>query len=161
VALVLVYDMTSVEERFAAIEAANRRWRYLTFVCIALAIVAWRLAPPAAPETVTAESFALVDAGGAVRAELKITDGGPALLLYDDMGVARVSLGHDSEGTALYLRDAAGDTRIGVAQFAHGGGGFALHGPEAKGAAVLYLKQSGTLTFYDDEGGVIWQAPGN
>lgn len=56
-------------------------------------------------------------------------------------------------------RSKTGDTRIGVAQFAHGGGGFALHGPEAKGAAVLYLKERGTLTFYGDEGGVTRQAP--
>ncbi len=31
-------------------------------------------------------------------------------------------------------------TRVGVAQFAHGGGGVALYGPDSKVAAVLYLK---------------------
>jgi hypothetical protein len=43
---------------------------------------------------------------------------------------------------------------VGGTLFAHGGGGFALHGPEAKGAAVLYLKGDGNLTFFGAEGEV-------
>ena len=53
-----------------------------------------------------------------------------------------------------------GTTRVGVAQFAHGGGGFALHGPEAKGAAVLYLQGDGSLTFYGPDGDVQARYPG-
>jgi hypothetical protein len=49
-------------------------------------------------------------------------------------------------------RDDAGDTRLGAAQFAHGGGGYALHGPKMKGAAVLYLAGEGSLSMYDPEG---------
>ena len=41
----------------------------------------------------------------------------------------------------------------GVARFAHGGGGVALHGAESRGAAVLFLKDgAGSLTFYDESG---------
>lgn len=47
-----------------------------------------------------------------------------------------------------------GDTRVGAAQFAHGGGGYALHGPGGRGAAVLYLKDEGSLTMYDADGAV-------
>jgi len=61
----------------------------------------------------------------------------------------------------LYVRDASDQVRIGVAQFAHGGGGVALHGAAAKGAAVLYFKEQGSLTFYDSEGNVIARSPGS
>jgi hypothetical protein len=71
----------------------------------------------------------------------------------------RVTLRHDDDETALYLRDAAGDIRVGVAQYAHGGGGFALNRPEVKGAAVLYFKEAGSLTFYDAEGTITSRVP--
>ncbi|HSG07903.1 MAG TPA: hypothetical protein VLA36_06085 [Longimicrobiales bacterium] len=79
---------------------------------------------------------------------------------WNAAGVARATLGDDAEGTALYLRDGDGTTRVGVAQFAHGGGGFALHGQDAKGAAVLYLKGDGSLTFFDAAGDVQARYPG-
>ena len=72
--------------------------------------------------------------------------------LVDDAGRVRMDLRHDSTETGVFILDEAGDTRIGVAQFAHGGGGVALHGPEMKGAAVLYLKGGGTLSVYDSSG---------
>lgn len=79
--------------------------------------------------------------------------------VVDDSGLVRIELRHDSTETGLFMRDAAGDTRLGAAQFAHGGGGFALHGPEAKGAAVLYLKGAGSLAFYDSSGTVTMRVP--
>jgi hypothetical protein len=66
----------------------------------------------------------------------------------------RVALLHEADTDGLFVMDAEGTTRIGVAQFSHGGGGFALHGPESKGAAVLYLKGDGSLRFFDQEGAV-------
>ena len=38
--------------------------------------------------------------------------------------------------------------------FAHGGGVVALHGQDSKGAAVLYLKDEGSLRFFESEGGI-------
>ena len=49
--------------------------------------------------------------------------------------------------------------RVGVAQFSHGGGGFALHGPGTRGAAVLYLRGDGSLTQYDTTGVVTARWP--
>ena len=72
--------------------------------------------------------------------------------LVDDDGLVRIDLRHDSTETGMFILDAAGDTRVGAAQFAHGGGGFALHGPEMRGAAVLYLLGDGRLSFYDATG---------
>ncbi len=64
------------------------------------------------------------------------------------------------EQTGLFLRDAEGTVRLGAAQFAHGGGGCALHGEESKGAAVLYQKGGkGSLSFYDEAGGVTHRVP--
>jgi len=79
--------------------------------------------------------------------------------LVDQEGRVRMDLAHDSSGTRLYVHDAAGDVRVGVAQFSHGGGGVALHGPGGKGAAVLYLRGDGSLTLYDTTGAVTARWP--
>jgi hypothetical protein len=81
------------------------------------------------------------------------------LQVVDEAGRVRIDLRHDSTETGLFVLDEAGDPRVGAAQFAHGGGGFALHGPRLKGAAVLYLKGSGTLTFFDSAGTVTSRFP--
>lgn len=102
----------------------------------------------------------VTDADGHVVAWLGVDEGGSAgLFLQDDDGATRASVTHDGEQSALYLYDDAGTVRVGVAQFAHGGGGVALHGPESKGGAVLYLKDAGSLTFYDAEGKVLDRLP--
>ncbi|MEJ2205163.1 MAG: hypothetical protein P8170_13765 [Gemmatimonadota bacterium] len=72
--------------------------------------------------------------------------------LVDDEGRVRIDLRHSEDETGLFIMDEAGDTRVGAAQFAHGGGGFALHGPALKGAAVLYLAGEGSLSMYDTAG---------
>ena len=82
------------------------------------------------------------------------------LQLVDHVGRVRMDLRHDSTETGLFVLDEAGDMRVGVAQFAHGGGGFALHGPRMKGAAVLYLKDAGSLSVYDTSGAVTARFPG-
>lgn len=111
-------------------------------------------------DVVRATRFEMVDAEGRVRAELAIDkDGSAGMFLKDGGGGIRASLTHDAAQTALFLYDAEGTVRVGTAQFAHGGGGFALHGPKSKGAAALYLKGSGSLTFYDEEGAVTGKVP--
>lgn len=79
--------------------------------------------------------------------------------VLDDRGQVRIDLKHDAEETGLFVMDGEGDRRIGAAQFAHGGGGFALHGPGQRGAAVLYLKGLASLTAYDTAGAVAWRIP--
>ncbi len=75
--------------------------------------------------------------------------------LVDDQGRVRIDLRHDAAETGMFILDDAGDTRVGAAHFAHGGGGYALHGPGGRGAAVLHLKGEGSLTMYDEDGGVV------
>jgi len=79
--------------------------------------------------------------------------------IVDAEGAVRIDLRHDEEETGLFIQDGDGDTRLGAAQFAHGGGGYALHGPGGRGAAVLYLRGDGSLTMYDPEGGVTARFP--
>lgn len=81
------------------------------------------------------------------------------LQVIDETGRVRIDLRHDSTETGLFVLDEAGDPRVGAAQFAHGGGGVALHGPGLKGAAVLYFKGAGALTFYDSSGVVTARFP--
>lgn len=100
-----------------------------------------------------AERLEILDQQGRPRVVVGLDELGSAgVMVNDTAGEARVTLLHDLEGSALFIRDAEGVIRVGVAQFAHGGGGVALHGPESKGAAVLYYQESGSLTFYDLDG---------
>ena len=85
--------------------------------------------------------------------------GAAGLFINDPGGSVRLALAHDSQGSALFIRDAEGVIRVGIAQFAHGGGGVALHGPGSRGAAVLYLEEAGSLTFYDPEGQPVFKIP--
>jgi hypothetical protein len=62
-------------------------------------------------------------------------------------------------GGRFKLSIASLESRVVAAQFAHGRGGFALHGPESKGAAVLYLKEEGSLTFHGSDGEVTARLP--
>lgn len=105
-------------------------------------------------DVVRARAIQLVGSNGEVRAELVVRNGSPGLYLKDVSGLDRVALFDEPDGSGLHVMDSDGVTRIGVVQFAHGGGGVALHGPESKGAAVLYLKQSGSLRFFDRDGKV-------
>lgn len=162
---------TTLESRLASLEKRSRR----SGVALLAAVVVMTLsafAPhddetlkagtivPIDAETLRARKIELVDAEGRVRAELAIDeDGSAGLFLHDEEGRVRASLAHDESQTALYLRDAEGGIRVGAAQYSHGGGGFALHGPGAKGTAVLYLKDEGSLTFYDGAGEVIHRIP--
>ncbi len=140
----------SMESRIDRLEKQNR---VLIVALLGVALVGLTAATaPRGP--LTADTFQLTDQNGRVRAELGFRDGTVGLFLKDEEGKDRLSATHDSQGTSLYIRDTEGTTRIGVAQFAHGGGGFALHGPESKGAAVLYLKGAGSLRFFDSDGKV-------
>lgn len=147
-----------LERRVTHLERQHRTRLLLVAVAAWIALVPIRCAPER-EEMLTVRGFRLVDEAGRVRAELRTEGDAVGLYLFDDAGGERVSLSHGSEETALFLKDARGDTRVGVAQFAHGGGGFALHGEEAKGAAVLYLKQNGSLSFYDAEGELTHRVP--
>jgi len=110
--------------------------------------------------TVRARRFEIVDADGAVQAVLGADgEGSVGLFVYDADSVVRLSVTHDSSQTALFISDDEGVVRIGVAQFAHGGGGVALHGRASKGATVLYHKGTGRLTFYDEAGSVTERVP--
>jgi len=109
---------------------------------------------------VRAERLEIMGPQGEPAAILGFDDEGAAgLYINDPGGSMRVALAHDPSGSALFIRDAEGVIRVGVAQFAHGGGGVALHGPGSRGAAVLYLKDSGSLTFYDLEGNPTLSVP--
>ena len=141
-----------LEARIHTLEMRSRLTLGALLVTMSLALLG--AAPPADLEdaTVRASRFELVDAQGRVRGELSLRQGAPVFSLLDESGHDRLSLNHDSGGTALFIRDQDDVVRVGVAQFAHGGGGFALHGPGSKGAVVLYYDESGSLSFYDPDG---------
>lgn len=110
--------------------------------------------------TLRTTSLEMVDAQGNVIALLGQRDGRTGLFLMDEKSTPRVSVFHAEDADGLYIDDGQGVTRIGVAQFAHGGGGVALHGPGSSGAAVLYYKNAGSLRFFDTDGNVTQEISG-
>lgn len=129
-------EIRGLERRIARLERLNRG--LLAGFGLAMAGV---LAAAAAPEPIADEIRAhrvqIVDADERVRIDLR----------------------HDADETGMFILDDAGDTRLGAAQLSHGGGGYALHGPGGRGAAVLYLRGAGSLTMYEDDGTVSARFP--
>lgn len=144
--------MNAIERR---LEQLERRHRWLMVVLLALtALLLIAAATRDHARTLQAERFELVAANGQVRAILQAdTDGAVSLNLLDSDGRTRVSMLHDTEQSGLMIRDAEDTVRIGVAQFAHGGGGVALHGEDSRGATVMYMKDArGRFSLYDVDG---------
>lgn len=142
--------------RIERLEKHNRR----LIALVAGLIFFGLLGAAARPDVEAARAFRLIDASGNVRAELAERDGAVGLFVFDTQGGERLRAIHDEDSTGLYIADDAGTTRLGAVQFAHGGGGFALHGADSKGAAVLYLKERGSLRFLDEAGNVTNQVLG-
>lgn len=141
----------TLEERLARLERRNR------MLVAALAAVAsvplLASATPRQDDVISARRIEMVDDEGRVRAELAIdADGSAGLFLRDEQGRVRGCTIHDAAQTGTFAMDETGQIRMGAAFFAHGGSGFALHGPEGKGSTVLYLKGQGSLTFYRADG---------
>jgi hypothetical protein len=132
------HDQAYLTQRVRRLEQSNRLLMAGLFLGFCLSLVAFASQQGDAPAVFQAQRFQLVDDTGHVWIDLK----------------------HDSAETAIFLFDDSGTVRVGVAQFAHGGGGFALHGPQSRGAAVLYLRDQGSLTFYDADGEATARFPG-
>lgn len=131
-----------------------QKWNWVllgSVVILALVLIAGRASESG---IVRAQSIQLISEDGRVLAELSGQDGNAGLYLKDSEGMNRAAFFHAVDATGLYIMDSDGVTRVGIAQFAHGGGGVALHGQDSKGAAVLYLKGEGSLRFFDSEGEV-------
>lgn len=142
--------MEQLEQRTGRLEAWNRVLLIVTGTCLVVILSG----AASTRDVVQAGSFQLVSSEGDVRAELVLRDGDPGLYFKDAANVDRVAVFHDADASGVYVMDVDGVTRIGIAQFSHGGGGVALHGPESKGAAVLYFKEEGSLRFFDGDGNV-------
>jgi len=138
----------SLELRVVQLERNNK----ILLVLIGLSLAAIAYLFGRSTDTVRARAIELVDSRGNLLGELAVRDGNPGLYLKDPDARDRVALFHSPEASGLYINDAQETTRIGVAQFDHGGGGVALHGPGSRGAAVLYYKGEGSLRFFDADG---------
>jgi hypothetical protein len=149
-------ESKDLERRLEALERRNRSLLAVLGAMAALVCLGAFARQDAVPDELRARRIVMVDAEGRARAELGLDEEGSAGLFVRDVeGRPRAIVVHDESQSALYLLDEKGTIRLGSAQYAHGGGGYALHGPEAKGAAVLYLKDEGSLTFYGEEGQVL------
>jgi hypothetical protein len=145
---------TSIDQIETRLRRSERLTALLTLAfMLALTGLAYLHLNPS--ETLRVGALEILDKRGNVVATLGQKDGRTGLFLLDENATPRVSVFHADDADGLYIDDAGGVTRIGVAQFEHGGGGVALHGPDSRGAAVLYFKDSGSLRLFDAEGHVV------
>lgn len=143
-------ENSTIEKRLARLERANKILTTTIFLVLAFGVM-WTTFRS---QDLRVSSLQLVDEQGRSIAELAVRDQQVGLYIMDSEGKTRAALFHAADATGLYVNDKDEVTRVGIAQFAHGGGGVALHGPESKGAAVLYFKESGSLRFFDENGKV-------
>ncbi len=151
----------ALEQRLLRVERWNR-FLAAALVLLITAILTFGSglsATDAEQKSISASAFQLIDSNGKVVAALKVGVQGPGLFILDPQGRNRIALTHEPAQSGLFILDEAGDSRIGIVQFAHRGGDVALHGPETRGAAVLYYKNDGSLSFYDTDGKVIDRYP--
>ncbi|NNF18097.1 MAG: hypothetical protein HKN70_15245 [Gammaproteobacteria bacterium] len=102
--------------------------------------------------TITARELRIIDDAGELAVHLVGNKDTVGVYVKDKARRDRIALTHDGEQTGLFIKDSDGHSRVGIAQFAHGGGGVALHGEDLRGAAVLYYKNTGSLSFYTPDG---------
>ncbi len=137
----------------ARLEMLERQNRWLTIIAVTTIIILL-IAATGGPVVIRATSLQLVDEDDNVRAELSLNDDAVGLYIKGELGDDRLLAIHDARSTGFYVNDDKGTTRIGIARFAHGVGGVAPHGAEAKGAAVIYVKEQGSLRYFDADGSV-------
>ncbi len=146
---------SNLEHRIRRLERRNRIFQSLLLLVCGFGLVALTTDD----DSLRARSFELMSDDGSVRAALRFDEGNPVFVLHDVDGVERLKLFHEADTTGIYILDEESTPRVGIAQFSHGGGGVALHGPNSKGAAVLYLREKGSLRFFDADGNVTTQVP--
>ena len=145
----------TLQERVERLERRNRVLAAAVGACVTLLL----LAAAGPVTTIEAQGLRLLDDDGRVLVELGRRDDAAGLYILDGNGVPRVTLRHAPDESGLLLSDEQGVTRVGAVQFAHGGGGFALHGAGSRGAAVLYYRNGGSLAFYDEDGALRQRVP--
>jgi len=153
-------DATELTQRLRRRERLNL-FLAATVVVLTSAALAGNVSgsSPAQDKAPSASAFHLVDDERNVLAALAPSRDGAELVIRNQRGGARLKLSVDPDKAGLFVMDESGDTRIGVAQFAHGGGGVALHSPETKGTAVLYYEERGSLAFYAEDGALLARVP--
>ncbi len=127
----------------------------------------------AAPKVIEAQEFRLVDSTGKQRAVLGLSHTGAlGLWLYDAAGKGRASLGLLGDGKPfLSLRDAANKRRVYLSLLDWGEPFLSLRDDTGQNRAVVGCMEGvtkkhpvstypeSTLTLFNENGDVLWQAP--
>jgi hypothetical protein len=156
-------NLQTVLQRLECLERANRRWRTIGTMLVAVALcsslIAWMAQDPqpgAKKPRLEADCFALVDDQGKTRAEFKLqADGSPGLFLHNSEGKTRikVAINKDQE-SLLILADHEGNTRLGMASDSSGVPHLILSDKFQKPRAHMAVSQRGApgLLFIHEDG---------
>ena len=113
---------------------------------------------PGAVKEVRANKFVIEDKNGTVRAEMGVSQFGPALFLYDENDKSRAMLGISPLGPGLTLYDEKGMARAGLG-VAKAGPWLSLWDENIKPRAALSVDKDGPIMMLlDEKGKVIWSA---
>lgn len=140
-------DLGELGARVQRLETSVRRWRICGLgLGLAMAVVALT-AQIAGPRSMEAQAFVVRDDRGAARAQLGMSEDGPALSLYDEAGVLRAALAVQLEGPILNLFTADGAPRVVVGE--RGTTAFVvLRDADGAPRAAMAIQEDGSPSIY-------------
>jgi hypothetical protein len=148
----------------ATVHALERRVRWLTALCVFLAL-GWALLVAQRwlrPPVISAERFVVRDTGGKTRAEMGMTDGGePVLRLNNAAGKERILMGLRPDGTIeIRLTDHRHEHRASLWLGNEGWPSLVLSGPDGNSMVRLDTgAEGGNISLRDGAGRRLWSAP--
>lgn len=153
-------NVSDVQRRLAALEAANRRLRRAVIALSLSLVVIAGVGMSAGQRVVEASGFVLRDAEGRARAQLAESNGVPSLSLYDEAGTVRLALAVDREGPIINLFSPSGQPRAVLAE-RESRSFLVLRDADGAPRAAIAVQESGQPSLYllDEALNPIWRQP--
>jgi len=142
----------TLQERVAALERQNRRFRQVGFAILLPAMAALLMGQAAPTRVVEAQDFILRDTTGRIRARLGLWTAEPSFALYDSSGHVRVLI--DGTGPAVRLVDANAIPRLSMTVNSSSAS-FSVNDTGGRLRADLGISDSQNaagVSFYDEKG---------
>ncbi len=145
----------NLDERLSRVERQNKWMRHSGALTLAATAFVLLVAQDKeqTPADLEVRSLVLKDDAGRMRASLRMEEGAPFLVLWDEEGKERASLG-GLKSSGLSLSDAEGRKRISIAVLHDGSPGLALYDTKRLFRLALNVSDNGspTVTLRDASG---------
>ena len=154
----------AITQRLERLERGNRGWKILGSAAVAILGLTFLIGAAGGKgseilEEVRATKFVVVDENENRWGELTVSQGTPALNLFDVSGERRLVLTVDSGRLAFGLLDANGNTLVAIS-IAPEIQGLAIADRNGRPRLAMGVKRAGPgLTFFDANAAPVWSAP--